>query len=217
MVDLPVTAEVKAQLKTETGVELSEVRRLPDGQAALLSGRPLPQAPATGTSMLLSSFSVIEFRDWTSGQTGTLAATIRLSIAEIYARLSAGQSLTGNASVGQVLLVILVIIGLLFLVIQAAALVVGMTLARSITGSVHELFEGTERVRKGDFTHKIAITARDQLGELAESFNLDDGEHRGSAAAGGREEAPRRGAADRARDPDVAAASRARSTCPGSR
>ncbi len=172
VVDLPVTAEVKAQLKTETGVELSEVRRLPDGQAALLSGRPLPQAPATGTSMLLSSFSVIEFRDWTTGQTGTLAATIRLSIAEIYARLSAGQSLTGNASVGQVLLVILVIIGLLFLVIQAAALVVGMTLARSITGSVHELFEGTERVRKGDFTHKIAITARDQLGELAESFNL---------------------------------------------
>jgi phosphoserine phosphatase RsbU/P len=172
VVDLPVTAEVKAQLRLETGVEVSDVRRLPDGQATLLSGRPLPQAAPTGTSLLLSSFSVIEFRDWTSGEPGTLAATIRLSIAEIYARLSAGQSLTGNASVGQVLLVILVIIGLLFLVIQAAALVAGLALARSITGSVHELFEGTERVRKGDFTHKIAITARDQLGELAESFNL---------------------------------------------
>ena len=51
------------------------------------------------------------------------------------------------------------------------ALVAGLALAKSITGSVHELFTGTERVRQGDFTHKIAVTAHDQLGELAESFN----------------------------------------------
>ena len=36
---------------------------------------------------------------------------------------------------------------------------------------MHELFAGTERVRHGDFTHKIAVTAQDQLGELAQSFN----------------------------------------------
>ena len=36
---------------------------------------------------------------------------------------------------------------------------------------MHELFTGTERVRHGDFTHKIAVTAQDQLGELAQSFN----------------------------------------------
>jgi serine phosphatase RsbU (regulator of sigma subunit) len=36
---------------------------------------------------------------------------------------------------------------------------------------VHELFAGTERVRRGDFIHKIAIRSRDQLGELAASFN----------------------------------------------
>ena len=33
--------------------------------------------------------------------------------------------------------------------------VVGLALAKSITGSVHELFRGTERVRQADFTHKI--------------------------------------------------------------
>jgi serine phosphatase RsbU (regulator of sigma subunit) len=47
----------------------------------------------------------------------------------------------------------------------------GFSLARSITGSVHELFVGTERVRQGDFGHKIAIQSEDQLGELAASFN----------------------------------------------
>ena len=63
------------------------------------------------------------------------------------------------------------IVGVLFLVIQVVAFVMGLALARSITGSVHELFAGTERVRRGDFTHKIPIRSRDQLGELAESFN----------------------------------------------
>ena len=47
----------------------------------------------------------------------------------------------------------------------------GLTLARSITSSIHELFMGTERVRQGDFTHRINVTTNDQLGELAGSFN----------------------------------------------
>jgi sigma-B regulation protein RsbU (phosphoserine phosphatase) len=69
------------------------------------------------------------------------------------------------------MLLFLIVIGVLFLDIEALALAAGLALARSITGSVHELFTGTERVRLGDFRHKIAIRARDQLGELADSFN----------------------------------------------
>src|SRR5207237_4377904 len=71
----------------------------------------------------------------------------------------------------QGLLAFLVVIGVLFLVIQFIALIAGLALAKSITGSVHELFTGTERVRQGDFTHKIAVNSDDQLGELAGSFN----------------------------------------------
>ena len=69
------------------------------------------------------------------------------------------------------LLFLLAAVGTLFAVIQTTAIVMGVGLARSITGSVHALFEGTERVRRGDFTHRISIRARDQLGELAASFN----------------------------------------------
>jgi sigma-B regulation protein RsbU (phosphoserine phosphatase) len=47
----------------------------------------------------------------------------------------------------------------------------GALLARSITSAVHELFLGTERIQQGDFTHRIRIDSRDQLGDLADSFN----------------------------------------------
>src|SRR6185295_13998446 len=69
------------------------------------------------------------------------------------------------------LLYFLIVVGVLFLIIEAAALTMGLALARSITSSVHELFMGTERVRHGNFTHRINIQSKDQLGELADSFN----------------------------------------------
>ena len=57
---------------------------------------------------------------------------------------------------------------MLFLIIEIVALIMGLALARSITSSVHELFMGTERVRQGDFAHRIDIDTKDQLGELAD-------------------------------------------------
>ena len=77
---------------------------------------------------------------------------------------------------GQLLLAVLALIGGLFLIIQFVALVIGFVLARQITGAVHDLFTGTQHVRAGDFGHQIPVRARDQLGELAESFNLMTGE-----------------------------------------
>ena len=49
------------------------------------------------------------------------------------------------------------LVGVLFLFIQFVALVFGLALARSITGSVHELFVGTEQVQQGDFSHRIEV------------------------------------------------------------
>ena len=77
----------------------------------------------------------------------------------------------GGCRPGQAILLILTIVAFLFLIIEFVALVMGLALARSITSSIHELFMGTERVRHGDFTHRINIMTNDQLGELAGSFN----------------------------------------------
>ncbi|MCK7491562.1 MAG: HAMP domain-containing protein, partial [Comamonadaceae bacterium] len=70
------------------------------------------------------------------------------------------------------------------------------------------MFAGTERVRQGDFGHRIPVLANDQLGELANSFNQMTGSIEDPAAPGGREAAPRGRDAPRPRDSDVAAAAR---------
>src|SRR4029450_6772262 len=107
----------------------------------------------------------LEYRDWTDGERASLTLTVRLGISEVYDKISAAP---GAGNIG---LFPLEFVGGLFLVMQIVALAMGLALAKSITGSVHELFEGTELVRRGDFTHKIAVKADDQLGELAASFN----------------------------------------------
>jgi len=116
--------------------------------------------------------ALLDHVDWITGKTEPLPMNIGLSVPAIYQRLSASQaSLGGTRSFGDVLLAMLLFVSGLFLIIEVGALVMGLALARSITGAVHELFEGTERVRQGDFGHRIPVLAKDQLGELANSFN----------------------------------------------
>ena len=44
-------------------------------------------------------------------------------------------------------------------------------MTRTITGAVHRLYEGTSKIREGEISHRITVAGRDQLGELAQSFN----------------------------------------------
>jgi phosphoserine phosphatase RsbU/P len=62
-------------------------------------------------------------------------------------------------------------VAILFLIAEAIALMIGVSLTRTITGAVHELYEGTVRVMKGDLKHRIPPSGKDQLGELSVSFN----------------------------------------------
>jgi sigma-B regulation protein RsbU (phosphoserine phosphatase) len=65
----------------------------------------------------------------------------------------------------------LLVVTVLFLMIEAAALVTGVVLTRTITTSVNELYTATLRVQSGDLAHRIHNVRSDQLGALAGSFN----------------------------------------------
>lgn len=74
-------------------------------------------------------------------------------------------------AIGPVLVLILEIAGLIFLAMEIAALVTGIVVTRTITRAVGDLYEATLHVRRGDFSHRIRVHQRDQLGALGESFN----------------------------------------------
>jgi sigma-B regulation protein RsbU (phosphoserine phosphatase) len=59
----------------------------------------------------------------------------------------------------------------IFVVVEIASVVFGIGLARTITGAVHRLYEGTQRVIAGDFSHRVEVSGKDQLAELGLSFN----------------------------------------------
>jgi len=50
-------------------------------------------------------------------------------------------------------------------------LVGAVVLAKRITGPLQKLVEGTVRISKGDFTQTISVGSRDEIGDLARSFN----------------------------------------------
>ena len=110
-------------------------------------------------------FALFEFNDWNAGIQKTLVISFRMRLGQIYDEIAIGSEGLEDVTI------LLAVLGGLFLIIQGVAFSMGLALARSITGSVHELGEGTERVRRGDFAGRIPIKSRDQLGELAESFN----------------------------------------------
>jgi sigma-B regulation protein RsbU (phosphoserine phosphatase) len=59
----------------------------------------------------------------------------------------------------------------IFLLVEIASLWAGIKLTRTITGAVHELYEGTRHIRDGDFSYRIPVMGTDQLAELGSSFN----------------------------------------------
>jgi sigma-B regulation protein RsbU (phosphoserine phosphatase) len=64
-----------------------------------------------------------------------------------------------------------VVVSVFFLVIEVAALVTGIVLTRRITKAVSDLYHATQFVKTGDWSHRVRIERRDQLGVLGESFN----------------------------------------------
>ncbi|HEX6322115.1 MAG TPA: SpoIIE family protein phosphatase [Vicinamibacterales bacterium] len=193
--DVPVGQEVADRLRETTAIRATGVTAAPMGKGreagkggeagedrvieppacgagadAGPAGEELPAMPFRYDR----SVAFQDYLDWTTGETGQVSIGLTVRLRDLYREVSKGQSLRfggGSLTLGQLMLALLVTLAILFFIIEVAALVMGLALARSITTAVHELYAGTERVRQGDFTHRIQVQARDQLGQLSDSFN----------------------------------------------
>jgi sigma-B regulation protein RsbU (phosphoserine phosphatase) len=181
VLDLPISAAVEARIGEETGIRLGEIDRVPidESPAMAVGSRAEPRAVAAPADSLADQLLrrwvvLVDHLDWASGGSGTVSVQLALGLVEMYRRITSESELGG--AMNNVLLLMLLAVGGLFLLIQGVALVIGLALARQITGAVHDLFTGTQHLRNRDFTHAIPVRARDQLGELADSFNAMTGE-----------------------------------------
>ncbi len=153
--------EARTGIKIVPGVRLETRVDPADRRKMRVSMRDLEKEPG------MTSFALADRTDWENGRAEVEPLQIRFQPMTLLRQLS-----PASRDIGNVILVRgLTLVGALFLGFYAIALIIGLLLARSITGSVHELSVGTERLRAGDLDHRIRARSRDQLGELAESFN----------------------------------------------
>lgn len=172
VVDIPMDAQIFDSLSESTGVKAGPVSIGGDTSAPLPAIASGGDGGRQGFSLFGRGVTILDASDWDSGAVHRATISNSYRMRELYEKLSEAQSAQmGTMSLGQAILYILVVVAILFLIIEFVALIMGLALARSITSSIHELFMGTERVRHGDFTHRINIMSNDQLGELAGSFN----------------------------------------------
>lgn len=67
--------------------------------------------------------------------------------------------------------ILFAVAAVVFLVLEMVSVVISWRLTRSITTTVDKLNLATERVKVGDFSHRIDLPARDQLTALGEAFD----------------------------------------------
>jgi sigma-B regulation protein RsbU (phosphoserine phosphatase) len=164
-VEVPFDQRLLDAVGERTGVRI--VSLLPEGGVD-----PAPEAAATTDEGPWDRTwdwpALADSRDVDTGEIVLAPMLIRFRPAAVLRRLSPASLNVTDVLLGQALLAV----GGLFLVVYLAALVLGWLLARSVTKSVHALSLGTERLRQGDFSHRIRVGSRDQLGDLADSFNI---------------------------------------------
>lgn len=128
---------------------------------------------ASQAATQLGGFPIImPITDWKSGarledQALSVDASFMAPV-QIWRRVQ--QFKTGNV-IGEILFALISSLAVIFLLIALVALVSAMFLTRSITGTVHNLYRGTQRIEAGDFDHEIPIRGQDQLSALGVSFN----------------------------------------------
>ena len=132
---------------------------------AKLSAGTMPPRQYTG-DIEFPYLSVIQATDWSNGENTSpvLSGTTRVSA--LYSHLSVSVSKWAD-----VISFALTGLAIAFAVIVLVALLIGLRLTRTITLSVANLYEATQHINRGDFSHRIPVKEKDQLAALQVAFN----------------------------------------------
>src|SRR3954451_14551711 len=162
----PVTHEVLAKLVPGLG-DVNFIRLT--GAPAQLMGKPtralIPQ-PKSAFDFQLSGAMPMMVSHWEApGRQEELLLVVDTRISTVLGMVFQRGDWTDKA------LAYFIAVSVLFMVMELLSLFAGIRLSRTITGAVHELYEGTQHVKEADFSYRIPVKGNDQLAELSQSFN----------------------------------------------
>ncbi len=124
--------------------------------------------PGNGLDHQITFGTPLPVVDWATGEQRKAGAVLRVETrpSVLYARLFAalGDFATGVEYT-------LLFSAVVFAIIELLALFIGTRLTRTVTGAVAQLYNATEHINRGDFSHRISVQSHDQLATLANSFN----------------------------------------------
>jgi len=112
-------------------------------------------------------FSPVQIADWEQANSGT--TSIMLGVTRLSAVLEV--IFPSKVESSQILLYAFYLIVGLLGVAELVSFFIGVSMTRTITGAVHNLYEGTTRIGEGDLVHRIPVKGNDQLADLGHSFN----------------------------------------------
>jgi sigma-B regulation protein RsbU (phosphoserine phosphatase) len=158
-----VTRAVNGSANTNIGFDPSggkiSVER--DGVKQQVTSPLLPQPKGSWDASIATLFT-------TQAQSATGELSLMLPVLSRPSLLLQG-IVTGRMA--SVVVSILIIVGGFFLLVEIVSLISSVRLTRTITRSVHDLYQGTLLVSAGDFSHQIPVRGKHQLSDLATSFN----------------------------------------------
>ena len=170
----PLSSEFLANLVPRLGHVDVTAPRLDRGSVAR-EAREFPPGPPLAPSRFgrldpdFRWIAVLDADDWDQpGKTNPngLLLSVHTRVSQVLAEVFSRKDLFQRGLVFALLAAFVV-----FLVVEAISVVIGIGFTRTITGAVQRLYEGTRLVMAGDFSHRIEVSGNDQLAELGKSFN----------------------------------------------
>ena len=111
--------------------------------------------------------SLLEGRNYATGEKDYVAfVLLRVPLAILFKQYLAPSDLES-----QVILKAMYLFAGLFVFAEIVSLIIGLTISRRVTRSVHDMYQGTVALQGGDLQYRIPVRRKDQLGQLAHSFN----------------------------------------------
>jgi sigma-B regulation protein RsbU (phosphoserine phosphatase) len=164
--DEPANGEVEPPAEAGPGTKPPRPAPSPwEEQRRLQRYIPPPTHPFDRTVAWPAQAPVLE---WASGKTDVETAFLLRTRPSAVARLvvsNQSSRLTQAARTGGYVL------GGMFALTVVISFIIAVSVTRTLTRSVHDLYVGTLHVDRGDFSHRVPVRGENQLTELARSFN----------------------------------------------